>query len=88
MGDVRTNIRMWDITMDTRIRLDIETVRKLLELYRAISRLDVKNVDFYENGMKVDISQSILDEWRFIGLSLPMFIETDFYKQGFIEVPI
>ncbi len=66
--------------------LDVEQIRIAIEVYNRLMAVDVRTVELYENGIKLDIPQQRREEWLFTGLGLPHFIETDFYKTGFTEV--
>jgi len=64
--------------------ISILEINRLCERLRQINQLDLNEVNFIdENGNVVDIPQSIINEWRFTGLNLTDFIDSDFYKTGF-----
>ena len=64
------------------MRVDIEHIKYLQEERIKINREQLKDIEFYENGVKVDISPSIIENFGFIGLNNTDFIETDYYKTG------
>lgn len=66
-------------------KINVEDVMKLLEEWRRIQNLDPNQVELYENGQKVEIPQKYIDDWKFTGLGYVGFIETEFYKTGWIE---
>lgn len=61
-------------------RIDIEEIIKLKKRIFEINELKLENIDFYENGVKVEVYQSVLDSWKYIELSNCSFIETNYYK--------
>lgn len=62
-------------------RIDVEEIIKLKNRIFEINKLDLENIDFYENDVKIEIYQSLLDSWDYIGLSNTDFIHTNYYKQ-------
>lgn len=68
--------------MQTRIRLDFETILSIRNAYRAINKMDINMVDFYNEGKLVDIPQVDIDEWDFTGLGLIDFVEEITNKDG------
>ena len=67
------------------MRLDVKKAREIVQAYDELNNLDVKDVEFYEDGVKLDIDPKIIDDWRFVGLGLAWFIGTEFYKTGWVE---
>jgi hypothetical protein len=67
------------------MRIDVEKVREIIEEHRRLQNLNPNEVELYENGVKIDVPQKFIDEWRFIGLGFCGFIETEFYKTGWID---
>ena len=62
-------------------RIDVEEIIKLKNRIIEIDKLKLENIDFYENDVKIEIYQSLLDSWEYIGLSNTYFIHTNYYKQ-------
>jgi len=68
-------------------RVDIEYVLWLQEERAKINRLDLEDIDFYENGEKIEINEKARKEFIYCGLVNTDFITTEFYKgTGFEEV--
>ena len=62
-------------------RIDVEEIIKLKTRIFEINNSKLENIDFYENDVKIEIYQSLLDSWDYIGLSNTDFIHTNYYKQ-------
>lgn len=69
-----------------RYRIDVEEVLRLQAAIRRINSLKLEEIDFYENGKKLDIDEKIRTDFKFCGLSNVDFIDTEFYKDGWTEV--
>lgn len=63
------------------MRIDIEEIRELHKRRSEINNVLLSTIDFYENGVKVEITPEVLEEWRFVGLSNCDFILMDAYKE-------
>lgn len=53
------------------------TIEEILEMQKRrseINSFDIKDIEWYENGFKIDVPSESLDEWRFTGLSNTDFI--------------
>lgn len=59
----------------SRTIVTIEEVRALQERRREINRIDLKDIDFYENGVIVTPDKDVIEEWCFTGLSNIDFVE-------------
>lgn len=64
------------------MRVDIEYVKLLYQQMDIINRENLKNIEWYENGIKLNIDPELLEEWKFIGLSNVYFILNGFYRNG------
>jgi hypothetical protein len=62
--------------------ITIEFINALEEKRRKINRMDINDIEWYEDDVKLNISKDRLDEWSFIGLNNIDFITTGFYKYG------
>lgn len=60
---------MWVVTMKTRIK---------------INRIKLEDIEFFENGMKLDIPKKTVKSFIFCGLNNIDFITSDFYKDGWV----
>ena len=61
----------------SRTIINIEEVRALQERRREINKIDLNDIDFYENGVMVTPTKEALEEWRFTGLSNIDFVEME-----------
>lgn len=66
--------------MSDKKRVDVEEIRAIIEKYREMQKLDVNEVDLYENGIRIDVPQSLKDEWKYAGLCFCEYIEFEAYK--------
>ena len=57
------------------MRIDIEEIIELKNRLDAINSIPLKDIEWYEKGFKMPISQNVIEEWRFVGLSNASFIE-------------
>ncbi len=48
----------------------------------AINAADLGDIDFMEDGEKVDIPKEKIKEWEFTGLNNTDFITSGFYKEN------
>jgi hypothetical protein len=71
---------------DTKKRIDLEEARTIISKYRELSKLDPNEIELFEEGVKVDVPQKNIDDWKFTGLNLSHYIEDEFYKHGFTEI--
>jgi len=63
------------------MRVDIEHVRKLQEEKMKINSVNIKDIEWYEDGEKVDIDPKTLEDFKFTGLSNTDFITSEAYKE-------
>lgn len=70
-----------------RRRIDIEEVRRLYRRIEQINNTPMGEIDWYEDGNKVEIQPQTLNEWKFVGMSHVWFIMTEAYK-GFTKEPL
>jgi hypothetical protein len=68
------------------MRVDIEYVLRLKEELRKINEIRLEKIEWYKNGSQIDISQDIIDEFIFTGLSNVDFITTGYYNDGVITI--
>jgi hypothetical protein len=63
------------IPVASKVRIDIEEIEALQKRRREINALDLKDIEFFRNGEKVEVSYSAIREWDFVGLSNIDFVE-------------
>lgn len=56
------------------MKINIEEVLDAQSTRNQINRLDIKEIEWYLDGEKVNISDETLEEWRFTGLSNTDFV--------------
>ena len=66
--------------------VNVETIYQLKSELTDINLAILEDIEFYENGEKIDIPKEYIEEWSFIGLSNCDFITTEFYKHGKSEI--
>lgn len=50
-------------------QIDLVDVQKLIELRRFINGDSLDNIDWYDNGVKLEVPIEDIEEWRYAGLS-------------------
>jgi len=60
------------------MKIAIEYVEWLMEEKSKINRVALGDLEIFENGMKLDIPQKVIDDFDFTGLSNVDFILSDF----------
>ncbi len=62
------------------IRVDIEKVRRIQAERKKFNDLDFDEIEWYEDGKKVEINPKVKEEFRFTGLCNTDFITMDVFK--------
>ena len=62
------------------MKIAVEYIKWLQEERSKINKVSLDKMEFYENGMKVDIDKTIIDDFKFTGLVNIDFILSGFYK--------
>lgn len=65
------------------LEVAIEYIRWLQEERAKINRVELEDIVFFENGMKVDIPKEVVDDFAVSGLNNTDFITSDSYKTRF-----
>ena len=60
------------------MKVCIEYVSWLMEEKSKINRVPLEDLEIFENGMKLDIPQKVIDDFDFTGLSNVDFILSNF----------
>lgn len=63
------------------MKVAVEYVNWLMEEKSKINRAKLGDIELFENGMKLDIPQKVIDDWDFTGLSNVDFILSDFREK-------
>ena len=66
-----------------RAHYNIEAIKKFMEFRADVNCGELSEIDFYENGKKVEIDPELVKEFAFTGLCNIDFIASGFYKDGF-----
>ena len=61
------------------MKVNIEDIRKNIEFRKEINSVELTDIDFYENGKKIEVSEKVIDDFRFTGLNNIDFIDIEFY---------
>lgn len=67
------------------MRVDVERVRELRKELREINKLDIRDIEFYENGQKIVVPEATWWAWEFIGLNNTDFVEVEFWKEKEVD---
>jgi len=68
------------------MKVDVERILYLKNELKKINDLALEDIEFYEDGKKVEISKEVIDDFSFVGLSNIYFITTGYYKEQSEEV--
>ena len=60
--------------MSKKIRIDVEDVIEFHKRRAYWDSVPIQDVEFFENGAKIEVDPEIINEWRFIGLSNDYFV--------------
>jgi hypothetical protein len=63
------------------MRVDIEHVRKIQAERMKINKEDLENIEWYEDGKKLEISPKVIKDFLFTGLNNTDFILSNCYKE-------
>jgi len=65
------------------MKIAIEYIKWLSDERAKVNMVRLEQIEFYENGMKVDIDKAIIEEFELCGLNNNDFILSGFYLGGF-----
>ena len=69
-----------------RFQIRVSEILKIKNRLREINDNEISNIDFLdENGLPIQIDQKNIDDWKFTGLNITDFIDSNFYIDGFLE---
>jgi len=69
------------ILLEKQMRINLEDIRKNVEQRREWNSARLDRIEFYEDGVQLDIPIELIDEFEFTGLNNIDFITTGFYLQ-------
>ena len=62
------------------MKIAVEYIRWLQNERLKINKVPLDEIEFYENGMKIVIDKTKIEDFKFIGLANIDFVLSDFYK--------
>ena len=65
----------------SRTQIAIEYIQWLQEERRKINLAELDKIDFFKDGMKLDIPKEVIDKFEFTGLNNVDFITSGFYRK-------
>lgn len=65
--------------MSKKIKVEVEEINRLKGLLNDFNALDLKDVDLYENGKKIEIQDSLKD-WKYTGLCNHDFVMNRYWE--------
>ena len=67
--------------MCEKVRIDIELINAVMAFRSFIQSVNLWEIDFYEDGVKLDIPKELVDEFCFTGLANIDFITSNYYRK-------
>jgi hypothetical protein len=67
------------------MRVDVEEIYGIKARRKQINSIPLKDIEFYQDGKRIEFDKSAMDEWRFVGMSNIDFIELDFQNDYSVE---
>lgn len=69
-----------------KIRINVEEIRALDARRREINAINIRDIEWYENGKKLNYTEEQVNQWRFIGLCNTSFVEFyhDHYERAVV----
>jgi hypothetical protein len=68
--------------LEVNMEVNIEFVELLIKRRNKINSVPLSEIDWYKNGVKVNIDKKIIEDFEIIGLNNIDFITTGFYRTG------
>lgn len=65
-----------------KVKISIEEIKQITERKRFINSLNLDDIIWTEDGVELDISEKIKDDFWFMGLTNFDFITTNYYKSN------
>jgi len=62
------------------MNVNVEEIYKIKRRLAEINLEQLEDITFYANGCSVQVTQEMIDEWKYLGLNNTDFIMTEFYK--------
>ena len=75
--------------LSDRLQIHVSEIKQLKNRLREINDNEIMNIDFLDdNGLLIKIDEKKIADWKFTGLNITDFIESDFYITGFTDTDI
>jgi hypothetical protein len=69
------------------MRIDVETVQEIHRQLEEINSHKMNDIEWFENGVKLNITPEILEDWRFVGMSNESFVALKFWLRNTDKKP-
>ncbi len=63
------------------MRIDIEYIKAIIAARRLFNSIPLEDIEFYENGEKLEIPKGVIHEFQFTGLYNSDFVDNEFWKE-------
>jgi hypothetical protein len=67
------------------MKVDVEHIKYLLEERSRINRTPLEELEFYENGVKIEFPEGFLRDFRYTGLCNTDIVAADLYRLDKIQ---
>lgn len=67
------------------MKVDIEELRSIFKRLEEIDNVDLKDIEFFENGEKLNIPEINFEKFKFMGLINHDFIRFEIYKEDYSQ---
>jgi hypothetical protein len=64
-----------------KVRIDVEKVQRMCAERCEINVLDIRDIEVYENGKLLNISDKVKEDFEFTGLSNVDFISSRYFEK-------
>jgi len=80
-----TDIKPLNRPIDSvKCQISVSEIKYLMNRIREINANKIINIDFLDDeGLPIKIEAKNINEWKYTGLNITDFIDSDFYKKGF-----
>lgn len=75
-GPERKETYLWD---PKKIAIDVEHVQQVIREKNEINSIPFENIVWYQDGKELSITQQVLDNWKYLGLSNIYFVDEKFW---------
>lgn len=68
-------------TLQSKKRFSVEEIKNILSELKNLNDCKLKEIELTKDGKVISISEEMLNEWSFLGLSNTSFVEMEFWKE-------